>query len=252
MSARPLAAVVLAAGEGKRLEASLPKVLVEAAGRPLVEYVLDALEPLGADPVVVVYGHGGSAVTDALAGRGLVFAHQDQQLGTGHAVQCALPALSGFAGDVLVLCGDTPLLSAPVLAGLMADHRATGRDLTLLSARLDDPGSLGRVLRTADGALVAIREAADASAEEQQVKEVNTGVLVCEAALLAEEVRALGQDNVQGEYYLTDVPGQLLARGKRVGVHVTEDAGAAFGVNRPEELERAGRELERRAAEKSG
>ena len=252
MSERALAAVVLAAGEGKRLEASLPKVLVKAAGRPLVEYVLEALEPLGADPVVVVYGHGGDAVKEALPDRGLVFAHQDQQLGTGHAVQCALPALHGFAGDVLVLCGDTPLLSAPVLAGLMADHRATGRDLTLLSARLDDPGSLGRVLRTADGALVAIREASDASAEEQQVKEVNTGVLVCEAALLAEEVSALGQDNVQGEFYLTDVPGQLLERGKRVGVYVTEDAGAAFGVNRPEELQRATSELLRRAAEKGG
>ena len=246
MTDRPLAAIVLAAGQGKRMGAPVPKVLVEALGRPLVEHVLAALKPLGADPIVIVHGHGGELVQERLHGRGLRFAHQQEQLGTGHAVMCALPALNGFAGDVLILCGDTPLLTTSVLRGLVADHRDQGRTLTVLSARLADPGSLGRVLRGADGRLEDIREAADATDRERAVNEINTGVMVIDMEHLGGALQRLKPDNAQGEYYLTDVPRLLLADGLAVDAFPTDDAGAALGVNNPDELAEAERLLSER------
>ncbi|MHC4960390.1 MAG: NTP transferase domain-containing protein [Planctomycetota bacterium] len=236
---RQLAVVVLAAGQGKRMGADVPKVLVEARGRPLVEHVLLALEPLAADRTVIVYGHGGDLVQDALKGRGLSFAHQPEQNGTGHAVECALPALDGFVGDVLIVCGDTPLLTGAVLSGLVSDHRASGRAMTVLSAEVPEPGSLGRVLRDESGGLIAIRESADASPEELAVREINTGVMIVDSSLLAGALGRLDADNAQGEFYLTDVPVLLLGDGRAVGVSMTHDEGAALGVNTPEELAKA-------------
>jgi bifunctional UDP-N-acetylglucosamine pyrophosphorylase/glucosamine-1-phosphate N-acetyltransferase len=236
---RQLAVVVLAAGQGKRMGADVPKVLVEARGKPLVEHVLSALESLGADRTVIVYGHGGDLVRDALKDRGLRFAHQPEQNGTGHAVECALPELEGFAGDVLIVCGDTPLLTGAVLGRLVADHRRSGRAMTVLSAEVPDPGSLGRVLRDENGGLIAIRESADASPEELAVREINTGVMVVDSSLLAGALGRLDADNAQGEFYLTDVPVLLLGDGLAVGVSVTDDAGAALGVNNTDELARA-------------
>lgn len=226
--------------------AKVPKVLVEACGRPMVEYVLDALAPLGTHRTVVVYGHGGDAVRLSLSGRDVAFAHQPEQNGTGHAVQCALPSLEGFDGDLLVLCGDTPLLTTAVLLDLVEDHRAHGRALTVLSADLDQPGSLGRMVRGADGKLAAIREAADASPEELALHEINTGVMIMDAQHLAGALARLQPDNAQGELYLTDVPALLLADGLAVDARKTPDQNAAFGVNRPSELLTAAAVLRRR------
>lgn len=250
MPDRPLAAVVLAAGQGTRMRAPGPKVLVQACGRALVEHVLDALRPLGAQPVVVVYGFGGNAVKDALANRELAFAHQPEQRGTGHAVQCALPALDGFAGDVLVLCGDTPLLTTEVLEALVADHRSEDRALTVLSASLKDPGSLGRILRGADGRMAGIREVADASAEERTIHEINTGVMIIDGPRLAGALERLTPDNAQGEYYLTDVPRLLMDDGLAVEAFMTEDEGSALGVNNPLELAEAVGLLQGRARDR--
>jgi len=236
MTTRPLAAVVLAAGQGKRMGAAVPKVLVEACGRTMVEHVLEALAPVGAHPVVVVHGHGGALVRSALSGRDVQFAHQPEQRGTGHAVQCALPALAEFDGDVLVLCGDTPLLTTAVIEELVADHRSHDRALTVLSAELDDPGSLGRIVRGTGGDLAAIREAADASADELALCEINTGVMVIASGALEGALDRLSPDNAQGELYLTDVPGLLLEDGLGVGAYRTDDVLAARGVNRPAEL----------------
>ncbi|MHC4137045.1 MAG: NTP transferase domain-containing protein [Planctomycetota bacterium] len=244
---RELAAIVLAAGQGKRMRAPGPKVLVQACGRALVEHVLDALAPLRPSRTVVVHGHGGRAVQDALAGRELLFAHQPEQRGTGHAVQCALPALDGFAGDVLILCGDTPLLTTAVLQALVDDHRRAGRALTVLSAELAEPGSLGRILRDEQGRLREIREVADAIPAERDIREINTGVMMIGTEHLAGALQRLTPDNAQGEYYLTDVPGLLLGDGLEVGVWLTRDGGAALGVNSPQELAEAVRLLQARA-----
>ena len=236
---KPLAAVVLAAGQGKRMRAPVPKVLVQACGRSMVEWVLEALRPLEPRTTVVVYGHGGDAVKEALRGRDLAFAHQPEQRGTGHAVQCALPALKGFDGDVLVLCGDTPLLTTEVLKELVDDHRAAKRDLTVLSAELTDPGSLGRILRGPGGGLREIREAADASPKEREVREINTGVILVDYGLLEVALGRLTPDNTQGEYYLTDVPKLLLRDGKAVDARMTRDETSALGVNRPHDISEA-------------
>lgn len=251
MDARPLAAVILAAGQGKRMKAPGPKVLVEACGRTLVEHVLEALEPLKALPVVVVHGHGGDAVKAALAPRGVRFAHQAEQRGTGHAVQCALPALHGFHGDLLILCGDTPLLTTAVLSDLVRDHAKAGRALTVLSAEVREPGSLGRILRGPDGRLRDIRETADATPAERAVREINTGVMVMDADRLGAALSRLTPNNAQGEYYLTDVPRLLLGGGAAVDAFRTLDEGAALGVNNPLELAEAVRILRRRAVDRA-
>jgi bifunctional UDP-N-acetylglucosamine pyrophosphorylase/glucosamine-1-phosphate N-acetyltransferase len=251
MEQRPLAAVILAAGQGKRMKAPGPKVLVEACGRALVEHVLDALRPVASGPVVVVHGHGGDAVKSALDGRGLLFAHQAEQRGTGHAVQCALPALRGFSGDVLVVCGDTPLLTGAVLSDLVRDHARAGRALTVLSAEVREPGSLGRILRGPDGRLKDIREASDATPAERAQREINTGVMVIDIGRLGPALARLTPNNAQGEYYLTDVPRLLLADGAAVDAFRTLDEGAALGVNNPLELAEAVRILRRRAVEKA-
>ncbi|MHC4932706.1 MAG: NTP transferase domain-containing protein [Planctomycetota bacterium] len=252
MKDRSLAAIVLAAGQGKRMGAPVPKVLIEACGKTLVEHVLAALEPLGASPVVVVHGHGGHLVKEALDGRGLRFAHQPEQRGTGHATQCGLAALDEDpGGDVLVVCGDTPLLTTEALCGLVKEHGTRRRALTVLSAELPDPGQLGRILRDpATGRLCAIREAADASAEEMAVQEINTGVMTIALEHLPGALARLTADNVQGEFYLTDLPGLLLADGLEVGVFRTDDAGAALGVNNPGELAEAERLMRSRALER--
>jgi bifunctional UDP-N-acetylglucosamine pyrophosphorylase/glucosamine-1-phosphate N-acetyltransferase len=251
MTDRPLAAVILAAGQGKRMKAPGPKVLVEACGRTLVEHVLEAAMPAASGPVVVVHGHGGDAVKAALSGRGVLFAHQAEQRGTGHAVQCALPSLAGFQGDVLVVCGDTPLLTGAVLLDLVRDHARAGRALTVLSAEVRDPGSLGRILRGPDGRLRDIRETADATPAERAVREINTGVMVIDILRLAPALARLTPDNAQGEYYLTDVPRLLLAGGAPVDAFRTLDEGAALGVNSPLELAEAVRVLRRRAVERA-
>jgi len=251
MRERPLAAIVLAAGQGKRMKAAGPKVLVEACGRTLVEHVLAALAPLGAKPVVVVHGHGGDAVKAALDGRGLHFAHQAEQRGTGHAVQCALPTLGGCKGDVLVVCGDTPLLTGAVLKDLVRDHAGAKRALTVLSAEVGEPGSLGRILRGPDGRLTDIREAADATPAERAGREINTGVMVADLLRLAPALARLTPENAQGEYYLTDVPRLLLAGGAPVDAFRTLDEGAALGVNNPLELAEAVRILRRRAVDRA-
>jgi len=231
------------------MKAPVPKVLVEACGRTLVEHVLAALDGVEAKPVVIVHGHGGDAVQTALAGRGVLFAHQAEQRGTGHAVQCALPALEGFHGDVLVVCGDTPLLTRDVLDELVCDHARARRALTVLSAEVPDPGSLGRILRGPDGRLKDIREVADATHAERAVREINTGVMVVDSDRLAPALARLKPDNAQGEYYLTDVPRLLLADGAAVDAFRTLDAGAALGVNNPLELAEAVRILRRRAVD---
>jgi len=250
MTARPLAAVVLAAGKGKRMRSALPKVLLEACGRALVEHVLEALRPLAPQPTVVVCGHGAERVRAALKDRDVRFALQEEQLGTGHAVQCALRELPGFRGDLLVVLGDTPLLDTATLQALLHAHRAGGASMTVLTAEVAEPGSLGRIVRGRGGRLERIVEWKDAREEERAIREINTGVLVADAAVLPGALARLAPDNAQREYYLTDVPALLLADGRAVEAWRAPDPSCALGVNTPSELARAAAELRRRAVER--
>lgn len=238
---RELAAVVLAAGEGKRMRSTRPKVMHELAGKPLLLHVLDALEPLRPDRTVVVVGKGGAAVEEAVAGRAKCIV-QEPRLGTGHALAQALKALRGFRGDVLVLCGDVPLLRTTTLRRFLSRHRKSAATVTVLSMSVPDPSGYGRVVR---GDRLRIVEHADASREERAINEVNTGTYCFAASFLQREIGKLGRGNVQREYYLTDLVEIAAARGG-ARCEKAPDADEGRGVNSRSDLAAAELCLRRR------
>ncbi|MCC5949813.1 MAG: bifunctional UDP-N-acetylglucosamine diphosphorylase/glucosamine-1-phosphate N-acetyltransferase GlmU [Nitriliruptoraceae bacterium] len=237
--AADLAVIVLAAGKGTRFRSERAKVLHRAAGRSLVGHVLEAVRPLGAAQVVVVVGHQADEVraeAEASGVGGLTTVLQAEQRGTGHAVQQAMPALDPAIGRVLVLFGDTPMLTAPTLEQLLA----TGAEVTgaMLTAVLDDPTGYGRVLRDDRGDVARIVEHRDASEEQRAVGEINAGMFVVDRAVLADALDRLGDDNDQGEIYLTDVVGIAADAGHRIVPLVVEAAEVA-GVNDRAQLAQA-------------
>jgi len=238
---RDIAAVILAAGQGKRMQSDLPKVLHEIDGRPMVRFVIDAVQALGPDRVVVVTGHQAEKVEAACAGTGVAFARQAQQLGTGHAVMQALPLLAGYAGTIVVLNGDVPGLKTETMRAFIDYHRANGLAATVLTARLPDPSGYGRILRDSSGRLLRIVEHKDASERERAIDEINSGLFCFEASDLVSSLGRVGRGNAQNEYYLTDVIELLAAGGRPVGAYCVDDAREVAGVNDLGELEAARR-----------
>jgi UDP-N-acetylglucosamine diphosphorylase/glucosamine-1-phosphate N-acetyltransferase len=234
-----VAAIILAAGLGKRMQSARPKVLHEALGRPLVEHVLSAVHETGVERVVLVIGHQAERVREALATHPVEFALQEPQLGTGHAVQQAAPILDGHTGDVLVLCGDTPLLTSATLRALCETHRQSEAAATVLTAELDDPSGYGRVIRGAQGEVLRIVEERDASAAERAVREINSGLYVFAAVDLFAALAPVDADHAQREYYLTDTLEILRDAGKRVSAYVCSDPREVLGVNNPDQLREA-------------
>lgn len=245
--ASALRAVVLAAGKGTRMNSARPKVLHEAAGRSLLDYVLDRCEELGAETVVVV-GHQAEAVRVSCASRrGLRFATQEPQLGTGHAVQMALKALPvESALPVLVLAGDVPLLRVETLRALCSLRESSGAAAAIVSFRTSAPAAYGRVLRDDAGRVTGIVEAKDATAEQLRIDEVNASLYVFDGEKLRDAIQNLRPQNAQGEFYLTDVIGLMVAAGERVEALIVGDPTEAVGVNTPEELSAVERELHAR------
>jgi len=237
-----LSVVILAAGQGKRMNSDLPKVLQPLAGRPLLKHVIDCARALGADAVHVVYGYGGDQVKQAFANESLEWALQAEQKGTGHAVQQAMPAIPDDH-QVLVLYGDVPLTRAETLRALIA--RATPRSLALLSVMLPDPTGYGRVLRDNAGNVYRIVEQKDAGKKELAVGEVNTGVLVAPAAALRRWLANVRNDNAQGEFYLTDVVALAVKDGFKVEAVVAPTAAEVLGVNDKVQLAALEAELRR-------
>ncbi|WP_034296386.1 bifunctional UDP-N-acetylglucosamine diphosphorylase/glucosamine-1-phosphate N-acetyltransferase GlmU [Herbaspirillum sp. RV1423] len=230
--------VILAAGMGKRMQSTLPKVLHPLAGKPLLAHVLDTAKTLAPGPLCIVYGHGGDAVPSRFAGDMLSFARQEPQLGTGHAVAQALPHLDDNM-PTLVLYGDVPLTSAATLQRLL---NAAGSDkLGVLTVMLDDPTGYGRIVRD-QGKIARIVEQKDASEAERAIREVNTGIIVAPTAKLRKWLAALSNHNAQGEYYLTDIIASAVADGVEVVSAQPDDAVEIMGVNSKvqlAELERA-------------
>lgn len=225
-----VAAVVLAAGEGKRLKSATAKVLHEAGGRALVDHVLDALAPLVPRPLVIVVGHLRDQVERHLAGREALFAVQDPPRGTGDAVGRALPLLPR-EGEALVVSGDVPLVSSETLAALVELRRSRAAAAALATAVLPDAGAYGRIVRGAGGDVSAIVEAKDAGEKQREIREVNAGTYVFELAALRPALALLSPANAQGEYYLTDVIRILAERGMPVVGLPLEDASEMAGVN---------------------
>lgn len=243
-----LAVIVLAAGQGTRMKSALPKVLHRIGGRPLVGHVLDTALALGPVRVVVVVRHERDLVADAVTGAApdVVVVDQDEIPGTGRAVEVALDALADFAGDVLVLSGDVPLLEADTLASLVRTHRHGAAAATVLSATVDDATGYGRVIRDADGAVSRIVEQKDATADEASVTEINAGVYVFQATALRAHLSLVGTANAQGEKYLTDVVALLRDSRLTVAAQAAPDAATALGVNDRVQLAEAARTLNAR------
>lgn len=237
-SSRPSVVVILAAGEGKRMKSATPKVLHEVAGRSLLGHVIEAASSLEPHHLVVVVGHGRDAVQEHVAevAPWALTVVQEQQNGTGHAVRVALADLGGRGvtvadGPVVVLTGDTPLLTGQTLAGLLLEHESTQARATVLTARLADPHGYGRIVRSADGSVTAIVEDKDADDDQRRIDEVNSGMYCFAADSLAGALGRLTTDNAQGEEYLTDVIGHLRTDGDVVSASLCPDADEILGVN---------------------
>lgn len=233
-SKRPLAVVILAAGLGTRMKSELPKVLHEVCGRPMLAYVIDAALGLSPDRVVVVTGPDQAAIVETLP-VGCERAVQEERRGTGDAVRAGLEPLDGFSGDVVVLMGDAPLVDVPFLRGLLAAHRGGAR-ATVATAVLSEPTHYGRVVRGAGGGVQRIVEARDASSDELQLTEVNTGFYVFDAELLEATLPRLQPANAQAELYLTDVIHLALEDGEPVEAHVAADPEVMLAINSRVEL----------------
>ena len=251
MSDAPLQIVILAAGQGKRMRSSLPKVLHPVGGRPLIGHVLTLAEQLLADAgnaprPVLVHGHRGELLQAALSAADCRWSHQTSQRGTGDALASALPHLTP-AGRVLVLCGDVPLLRVETARALLA---APADAVVILTAILEDPSGYGRILRDAAGAVRAIVEQRDASPAQRAVQEVNTGTLLIPAQHLAGWLGRLKADNAQGELYLTDIVAMAVADGVPVLGVPSASATDIMGINDREQLARCEREFQRRQVER--
>ncbi|MBI3318089.1 MAG: NTP transferase domain-containing protein [Candidatus Omnitrophica bacterium] len=234
--AEPLAAIVLAAGDGTRMLSRIPKVIHSLYGKPLIGHVLDAIRGAGVSRIIAVVGYRFDLVRSQL-GPGVETVIQRSLKGTAHAVSRALPRLKGFRGDVVVLYGDTPLLTSQTVRGLIDTHRREGASLTLLTAFLQEPIGYGRIVRDPRGRIVRIVEEADATQAERAIEEINVGAYCFKAAALLKALRALSPAK-GGEYYLTDTVDHLVRAGKGVSSAPTRSVGEFLGINTRADLAR--------------
>ncbi len=246
-------AIVLAAGQGTRMKSKRAKVLHELCGRPMLHHVLDAALAAGVDDLVVVVGHGGDSVAASLTARYGAKARtalQDKQLGTGHAVSCAMSSVGDQAEVAMILCGDTPLVRSEDVAKLARafDGQPADAELALLTCRVPDPTGYGRILRDAAGRVIAIREHKDATEAERAIDEINPAMYLVKVPFLRTALTRLSPNNAQGELYFTDVVAQAAERGAAIAVPVS-DAGSLVGINDRLQLEAAEQALYARTAD---
>ena len=243
-------AIVMAAGKGTRMKSDLPKVLCQACGRPMVDYVLDALKGAGISRVVMVVGYRGDEVRKTLSERqGVEFVEQTEQLGTGHAVMVCRDALAEHDGAVLVLAGDSPLTQESSLTALLEDFHRDRPACILGTLRKENPTGLGRIVRDSAGSFQQIVEEKDATPEQRQITEVNMSTYVFDCRELLHALDCLDNNNQQGEYYITDCPGILKRQGKEVRALPVLKPCEALSINTVEQLQYVEAEMQRIAAQ---
>lgn len=245
--AAPLA-IVLAAGKGTRMKSDLPKVLVPVGGRPMIRYVIDGLREAGVERIVVVVGYQAELVREELSAEpGVSFALQEEQLGTGHAVMMARPALDELdaATPVIIVTGDSPMLQASSVGKLLADFAESRPACLLGTAHREDPTGLGRIVRDAEGRFTGIVEHKDCTQDQLAVTEVNMSTYVFGLGELVASLDRLTTDNAQGEYYITDAPGLLLGEGKDVRALAALEPCEALSINTVDDLAVVEAEMER-------
>jgi UDP-N-acetylglucosamine diphosphorylase/glucosamine-1-phosphate N-acetyltransferase len=230
-------AIILAAGKGKRMKSDIPKVLHKLNGRYIVDYVMDSARQAGLARQILVIGHRAEMVEKALASRNVEFVHQTEQLGTGHAIIMATPLLRDFHGDLVVLCGDMPLVRPTTIERLISERHRLGAVAVVLTAVLEEPGKYGRIVRDDNGLIKAIVEFRDADQATREIKEVNTGAFCFDWDELAPILEHLNDNNDQKEYYLTDSVSVFVRQGKKVGAIIADDPNEGCGINSTGELE---------------
>jgi UDP-N-acetylglucosamine diphosphorylase/glucosamine-1-phosphate N-acetyltransferase len=232
------AVIILAAGLGTRMKSNKAKVLHEILGRPMISYVVETARAVAGKNVVLVIGHQADRVKTVVAKQADVqFAYQEKQLGTGHAVLCAMPVLHQDVRHVMILCGDVPLLGPKTLHGFVNEHRSQKRVLSVLAVHLSDPKGYGRIVRGRGGNVIGIVEEADATPNQKAIQLINTGIYCVDRDFLGSALQQIRADNTQGEYYLTDIVELAHQADLPIGVTMGENADEFMGINSREQLE---------------
>ncbi len=244
---KDLAIVILAAGQGKRMKnPDIPKVLADLNSKPLLSYVLDVSSKLNPNRIISIIGHKKELVEEFLKNNfsNVEVAYQLQQLGTGHAVMQANEKLADFEGNVLILCGDVPLLRAKTIETFANNHQNYGADLSVLSAVTKNPTGYGRIVRNESGEFYKITEEKDANDFVKKIKEINSGIFLVNSKLLFDALSKISNSNAQGEYYLTDIVEVFVKENKKCAAFIGVSFDELQGINSPEDLERAAKYLQ--------
>jgi bifunctional UDP-N-acetylglucosamine pyrophosphorylase/glucosamine-1-phosphate N-acetyltransferase len=242
-----LATIILAAGKGTRMKSSLAKVLHPLHGAPMLAYPVAVARDAGSTDIVIVVGHQAELIEETFKGEGLVFVRQEMQLGTGHAVLQARDHFRRFEGTILILCGDVPLLRSSTVKELLKRHRSGHAAATVMTTVLAEPSGYGRVVKGEDDRILRIVEERDATEEEKNIREINTGIYCVEAPFLFEALAVIDNRNAQGEYYLTDIIAVTIRMGKKAQPFIAADSLEVMGINTREDLEKAEEIIKRRS-----
>tara|TARA_B100000686_G_scaffold264071_1_gene277980 strand:- start:232 stop:981 length:750 start_codon:yes stop_codon:yes gene_type:complete len=246
MQKQDLAVVILAAGKGTRMQSPLPKVLIPIFGKPTLEYVLDIAEKLSPARTLLVLGFQANRIRKKISKRNLEFVLQEEQLGTGHAAYQTEKVMRNFEGNILVLCGDMPLINPETLERLLNQHTKMAAKCTVLTLKTKMNNDFGRIIRDDEGSILRIVEFRDASEKEKNVDEFNSGVYCFDKNLFFKALSSIGDNNLQKEYYLTDTIEYSVKSGYHVASVQTEDTDEIIGINSPDDLKRVERLLEKK------
>lgn len=231
------AIIILAAGLGKRMKSRKAKVLHEILGIPMVVYVVDTAKKVAGNDVIVVIGNQAEKVRKVISeSKRVVFVLQENQIGTGHAVKCALPCVPDHVRQVIILCGDVPMLTDDTINRFLDDHIKAERDISILVVEIDEPEGYGRIIFDKNGCVIGIVEEADATEEQKKIKTINTGIYCVEKDFLFDSLEKIKSNNVQGEFYFTDIIGIGYKEGKNIGVVIETDFEEFMGINTRENL----------------